>query len=54
MTDQHDELDGLDPDGPGIEDLTLGVPGPAEPLPDDDADHDEPLGAVNEYDEDDD
>lgn len=51
MTDQHPELD---PDGPGLEDLTLGVPGPPEPLPEDDAERDEPLGAVNEYDEDDD
>lgn len=40
------------PPEPGlVPDLSLGLPGPAEPLPADDADQDEPT-AVNDPDED--
>lgn len=47
MTDQRPELN---PDGPDLADPTLGVPGPSEELPEDDAERDEPT-AVNDYEE---
>lgn len=46
MTDQHPEQ--LNPDGPDLGDPTLGVPGPPEELPADDAEQDEPT-SVNDY-----
>lgn len=39
----------LGADGPSMSDLTLGFPGPAEPLPDNDRDRDEPT-RINEDD----
>lgn len=49
MTEQQPELN---PDGPDLADLALGLPGPAEDLPDGDADQDGPV-EINAYDDED-